>query len=316
MKRKILFLAIVGLLCMSAVVYAGSLWGQYKGNDIIRLTVNGSAVKVSDVPAINYNNRTMVPIYLLQQAGINYSWDQKNKTVDIESSSPSSSENVVGIDWRGIFGHLRNYHVSSLSMLIDSGIDGITANYNGTSKTITNSDYNEILKSLAYSDATYFQIHCTDGVSYTFTSKTVRNFYEGKITEAQLNASVTTNGAQTSGSTATSGSGTTTSTTYPKLYSNDLRTYLGKLTTNTFDSDSVFNQFGIYGSKYQTNSIWNQFGTYGSDFSSESAFNKFTTTPPAIVLSGKIIGYVTMNSTIANGVTPAGLYDYIKNLGY
>lgn len=85
MKKKILFATLSCLLLFSGVVSAANLWGTYKGNQIIRLTVNGDPVKVTDVPAISYNGRTMIPIYLLNNAGINYYWDQKNQTVDITS---------------------------------------------------------------------------------------------------------------------------------------------------------------------------------------------------------------------------------------
>lgn len=51
-------------------------------------------------------------------------------------------------------------------------------------------------------------------------------------------------------------------------------TYLGKLTTNRFDLDSVFNEYGIYGSEFSINSIWNKFGTYGSEYSIYSVFCK------------------------------------------
>lgn len=82
MKKKVLLLVMASFL-IAGVVSAASLWGSYKGNQIIRLTVDGDPVRVSDVPAISYQGRTMIPIYLLQQAGIQYSWDGKNQTVDI-----------------------------------------------------------------------------------------------------------------------------------------------------------------------------------------------------------------------------------------
>ncbi|WP_411504912.1 hypothetical protein [Brevibacillus centrosporus] len=44
------------------------------------------------------------------------------------------------------------------------------------------------------------------------------------------------------------------------LYSNDGRTYLGKLNSNSYDTESVCNQYGTYGSKYSSFSIWNQYG--------------------------------------------------------
>ena len=46
--------------------------------------MNGVPTEVSDVPAINMDGRTMIPIYLLQQAGIEYTWDNDTRTVDIK----------------------------------------------------------------------------------------------------------------------------------------------------------------------------------------------------------------------------------------
>ncbi|BBH24564.1 hypothetical protein Back11_59090 [Paenibacillus baekrokdamisoli] len=94
MKKKVIGLTIAGLVALSGVVSAASLWGTYKGNDIIRLTVGGKQTKVTDVPAISYNGRTMVPLYLLSQAGITATWDGKNKTVDI---APSKSLDEAAI---------------------------------------------------------------------------------------------------------------------------------------------------------------------------------------------------------------------------
>ena len=76
--------------------------------------------------------------------------------------------------------------------------------------------------------------------------------------------------------------------------------FLGYLNTNKFDSDSIWNQFGDYGSKFKTDSIWNQFGTYGSKFSSESPWNQFASSPPVIVDSdGNFYGYMTASRTNA-----------------
>jgi hypothetical protein len=82
MKNKLLFITILGFL-IAGVVSAATSWGEYKGNSIVHLTVNGVDVAVSDVPAFSFDNRTMVPIYLLKQAGINYSYDADTQTVDI-----------------------------------------------------------------------------------------------------------------------------------------------------------------------------------------------------------------------------------------
>jgi len=46
----------------------------------------------------------------------------------------------------------------------------------------------------------------------------------------------------------------------------------------------------------ETNSIFNEFGNYGSEFSSYSAFNEFASKPPIIINDNyKLIGYLTIN---------------------
>lgn len=79
-------------MIFGGAVSAASFWGTYKGNPVVRLTVDGVPIKVSDVPAINYNNRTMIPIYLLKQAGIEYEWDGKNQSVNIISNGAPPDE--------------------------------------------------------------------------------------------------------------------------------------------------------------------------------------------------------------------------------
>lgn len=88
------------------------------------------------------------------------------------------------------------------------------------------------------------------------------------------------------------------------LYSNDGKQYLGKLVTNKYDSDSIWNSYGDYGSKYNSNSIWNSYGDYGSKYSNTSAFNEHASKPPKIVDdNGDVVGYLTTNKYITGGVT-------------
>jgi len=98
-----------------------------------------------------------------------------------------------------------------------------------------------------------------------------------------------------------------------RLYSNDGKIFLGKLTTNKYDSDSISNSYGTYGSKYSTTSIFNEYGTYGSKYSSESAFNDLASSPPIIVDSnGNFIAYLTSNTYKTNGITYYKLMVYLE----
>lgn len=87
------------------------------------------------------------------------------------------------------------------------------------------------------------------------------------------------------------------------LAQNSENTYLGKI-KNEYDSDSIFNEYGTYGSEYSSSSIWNEYGTFGSEYSSYSPFNEYTTTPPIFVKNGKVIGYLTANKSIQSSITP------------
>lgn len=98
---------------------------------------------------------------------------------------------------------------------------------------------------------------------------------------------------------------------------NNDKTYLGKLTTNKFDSDSIFNEFGTYGSNFSIYSIWNEFGTYGSKFSIYSPFNQFSTTPPLMIDgNGNVLGRLSINSFVIGAISPYEIYIVLENLGF
>lgn len=88
--------------------------------------------------------------------------------------------------------------------------------------------------------------------------------------------------------------------------------FLGMLSSNRYQYDSVMNEYGTYGSKYSTTSIFNQYGRYGSPYALYSPFNPYTSTPPKIILRGKNIGVLTMNTYLQNGLNPHHLFDWIR----
>lgn len=83
----------------------------------------------------------------------------------------------------------------------------------------------------------------------------------------------------------------------------DKNTFLGKI-TNAYDSESIFNEYGTYGSQYNSSSIWNQYATFGSEYSSYSPHNSYTSTPPMIIKNKMVLGYLTANKSIKSSITP------------
>ena len=73
---------------------------------------------------------------------------------------------------------------------------------------------------------------------------------------------------------------------------------------NKYESDSILNEYGQFGSEYSDKSIWNEYGTYGGKYSSMSPFNEYTSTPPILVKDGNSIAYLTVSKTLEPAVNP------------
>ena len=74
------------------------------------------------------------------------------------------------------------------------------------------------------------------------------------------------------------------------------QTYLGCLSCNEYESDSIANQYGTYGSKYSADSLLNPYGNFGSKYSSYGACNPYASDPPVVVDSqGNFYGRLTVN---------------------
>jgi hypothetical protein len=63
--------------------------------------------------------------------------------------------------------------------------------------------------------------------------------------------------------------------------------YLGNLSSNSLDPNSVSNPIGRYGSSISPDSINNPIGRYGSEISLDSVNNPLATNPPQIWHGGR-----------------------------
>lgn len=92
-------------------------------------------------------------------------------------------------------------------------------------------------------------------------------------------------------------------------------TYLGTLDSG-FASESIFNDFGDYGSQFSSTSIWNTFSEYGSAFSSLSAFSDLASKPPMLFDADGFICYVTTNTLKIPRVSPYYLIAFAESMGW
>jgi len=78
--------------------------------------------------------------------------------------------------------------------------------------------------------------------------------------------------------------------------------FLGIISRDKEDTNSIFNTHGNYGNEHSASSIFNPAGKYGNKFNKLSPFNELSDTPPEIVKGKIILGYLTLNKFIKNRV--------------
>lgn len=81
---------------------------------------------------------------------------------------------------------------------------------------------------------------------------------------------------------------------------NEEQTFLGKISLDRFDRNSLSREYGNFGDRLSTRSILNPYSIYGSSTSPYSAFNPNSFSPPEIVVydeegTAVVIGYLTVN---------------------
>ncbi len=89
--------------------------------------------------------------------------------------------------------------------------------------------------------------------------------------------------------------------------------YLGCISCSEYSSDSVFNEYGSYGSEYSTTSIFNEYGQYGGEYSSYSPCNEYASNPPVVVdQDGNFYGYLTINEYKSKVINNEKIKSWLK----
>jgi hypothetical protein len=86
--------------------------------------------------------------------------------------------------------------------------------------------------------------------------------------------------------------------------------YLGTLTLNQYDAESVSNSHGCYGSSHSLTSIKNQNSQYGSSYSTLSAFNKSSATQQFILMEK--YGFLTKTAQSGTAIDPDALNELMR----
>ncbi|WP_274362936.1 stalk domain-containing protein [Paenibacillus thermotolerans] len=321
MKRVIAF--VVMMMLFATVVNASGMYGTYKGNPIVKVKINGTEQKTTDVPAISMQGRVMVPLNMLRAAGAEVTWDNKTQTASVTTKSGSSSKDIVS-------------YLSSVSEKVDRlGGSYLTLAYDETGPYMSVSysavaNYDEdvanisaLTEFVANTEAAWMYVYvyspASEGSVYTGNVEVSREdaeaYVNGKLTEEHYFDSWVINSTELLGDAEYDEEDAYDDTAAIELYSFDGEVYLGQLTSDD-TADSVFNEKGEFGGKTSANSIWNPKSKYGGETSDEGVFNKKATKPPAIYFYDELIGYLTANPDFEDGVHPDELMDWLLENGF
>lgn len=93
MKKKVIILSLALMMIAVGVVSAAAKWGTFEGYNIVKLVIDGEEVVPKDTPPVILEGRTMVPIAMLEQAGVKATWNSKNYTVNVTTNSTEHYKN-------------------------------------------------------------------------------------------------------------------------------------------------------------------------------------------------------------------------------
>lgn len=83
MKNKVVAMSVIGVLLFGGVVGASSINGDYKGNPIVKVNVNGTTLN-PEVPAQIVDGSTLLPLKAVSEAfGANINWNPETYSVDV-----------------------------------------------------------------------------------------------------------------------------------------------------------------------------------------------------------------------------------------
>jgi hypothetical protein len=89
--------------------------------------------------------------------------------------------------------------------------------------------------------------------------------------------------------------------------------FLGIISSNRFDAESIANPYGEHGSKYSALSIFNQYGDYGSPYAEYSPWNPYSQKPPLILATDGTRYFLTKNSVLS-GIDPSIIRGLVESI--
>jgi len=191
MSKKVrLSLSVVLVFAfLSGVVSAASINGEYKGNPIVKVYVNGQEVR-SEVPAHIVDGSTLLPMRAVAESlGANVKWDEKTYSVNIENKNLISNSLKSPND---IAKEFKNRNIAFVEYVSDGDeFRQLSFHYkygimSGESDEIFDKLFVDALLSTLQTDATSFRFVDVNGAEIIVITPYIKEFSENKITIEEL----------------------------------------------------------------------------------------------------------------------------------
>lgn len=118
--KKVFVSVVAMLLLIGGVVGAASVNGDFEGSPIIKVKSNGQVLPFEDTPAVLYNNRTMVPIYMLRNLGVKVEWIADEYAVDVTLPQTKKTDQINPINLLSGYSRLINNNLNSKNISASS----------------------------------------------------------------------------------------------------------------------------------------------------------------------------------------------------
>lgn len=120
--KKVALLTIAALLFTGGIAVGSSINGTFQGLNIVKVSYIGKELQIQDTPAVIYNDRTVIPLYLLKQLGFDVTWNQNQYSVDIrptEAGKPLTAADISAMDGVGL---ILNYNSLGVPAIQGTGV--------------------------------------------------------------------------------------------------------------------------------------------------------------------------------------------------
>ncbi|MCI3918751.1 copper amine oxidase N-terminal domain-containing protein [Paenibacillus sp. TRM 82003] len=175
-------LLIVLSMAFGGAVSSASMHGVFEGNPIVKIMTYGEELTVEGTPAINYNGRAMVPIYMLRELGVDVTWDADNETVHLAMPAMDATYDASLI--AELTSHLGVTYVETGSY--GDGYGHVTYHIMDSIYEVDEFAWETILQYSAYTSAEMLYVLDVDGVELSVDIELVRQYFDGTISVEQL----------------------------------------------------------------------------------------------------------------------------------